>query len=138
MRIRSPRLHCPDSGRFLECHRTARTSKLISKRASGAMLRTRSALERAFAEAAGEQPVFCGVCEGPRVLPFLAMLRRDELGTCDACGGATGPEGLSLRRITSEGVSDTPIVQYTDGKDEVWTPGSLRLSGRPPGRGGPG
>ncbi len=100
------------------------------------MSRPRSALERAFDEAAGEQPEFCSACEGPRSdLPFLCKLRRDELGECEACGGATGPGGLSLRRITSEGVRDAAFVSFTDGKDEVWTRESRRLSGRPPGRG---
>ena len=76
------------------------------------------------------------MCKGPRAdLPFLCKLRRDEFGTCDACGGATGPEGLSLRRITSEGIRDRPCVCFADGKDEVWTKGSKKLLGRPPGRG---
>ncbi len=98
-----------------------------------------SPLQRAFDEAAGELPEFCAVCEGPRAdLPFLCKLRRDELGECEACGGATGPGGLSLRRIAGEGISLVPFVSFTDGKDETWSRESRKFSGRPPGRGGRG
>lgn len=73
-------------------------------------------LEQAFDAAAGDVPALCSTCRGPRTdLGMIVWLHRgEEIGTCPACGGATHPDGSSVRRWTSEGLSDVPYVSYIE------------------------
>jgi len=79
-----------------------------------------SSLEQAFDAAAGKVPTWCPTCRGPRTdLPMIVWLHRGErIGQCPSCGGATAPDGTSVRRWTSEGLSEVPYTSVVEDYEE--------------------